>query len=187
MYTTSRLIYPSRKSSVCLRGQLKFHSPKTTDISNNFSLLFCLVVSYTLKCNLNRKEKSNHCSPIEMNLKMGEAQEVLISAGCMSHIPSHDPWHVNALITSFWNHQKKKYFETAKTFSPNLIICFGFLEVFLKLYEIFLMSCNLDKQPPFDIFKPGILKKMTLNLQENTMSRVKVVILCLSTTIFWCP
>lgn len=94
MYTTSRLIYPSRKSSVCLSGQLKFHSPKIIEMSNHFSLLFCLVVhtpfwkKTLIQCNLSRKEKSNHCSAIEMNLKMGKALEILISSGHMSHLPS---------------------------------------------------------------------------------------------------
>lgn len=156
MYTTSRLIYPSRKSSVCLSGQLKFHSPKITDISSNSSLLFCLVISYTflekktlIQCNLSRKNKSNHCSPIEMNLKM-----VLISAGYMFHLPS-GMW---MLWLSDLGTIRKKAFWYSKKISPNLI-CFGFMEVFFKLYEIFLMTCNLDKQRPSNIFKLGMLKK----------------------------
>lgn len=51
----------------------------------------------------------------------------------------------------------------------------------LKLCEI--MKYNLDKQPPFNIFKPGALK--TFSLQENTMPRVKVVILCLVTILLY--
>lgn len=45
MYTTSRLIFPSRKSSLRLSGQLKFHSPKITAVFKHFSLSFHLVVS----------------------------------------------------------------------------------------------------------------------------------------------
>lgn len=99
----------------------------------------------------------------------------------MPHLSLQHLW-----VVSFGNHQKKKKKKSHLIFESSFLHIQEYLWIseesfILKLCEI--MKYNLDKQPPFNIFKPGALK--TFSLQENTMPRVKVIILCLVTILLF--
>lgn len=119
VYAISSPLFPTRKSSLCLSGQHKLHSPKITGIFNHWFLIIILFScfmflsekyfsSITLAEKLQlKREIQTLLTGRNVLLRQAKAQQVLISAGHMPHLTLQCTLDVNALVVSFGNHQIK--------------------------------------------------------------------------------